>query len=71
MVGVADKFPASLPEFRRMFPDDGACARYLESVRWREGFVCPRCGCASTTIENYEFRFNRRFYPHNSFRSLL
>jgi hypothetical protein len=43
VVGVADKFPTSLPEFRRMFPDDGACARYLESVRWREGFVCPRC----------------------------
>jgi transposase-like protein len=43
MVGVADKFPTSLPDFQRMFPDDGACARYLESVRWREGFVCPRC----------------------------
>ena len=43
MAGVSDKFPTSLPDFQRMFPDDGACARYLESVRWRDGFVCPRC----------------------------
>lgn len=33
-----------------MFPDDLACARYLEDVRWREGFVCPRCGATATPI---------------------
>lgn len=27
-----------------MFPDDEACARYLEGLRWPEGFVCPACG---------------------------
>lgn len=27
---VSDKFPESLPGFQRMFPDDLACARYLE-----------------------------------------
>ena len=43
MEDLAAKFPESLPEFQRMFPDDGACARYLESVRWRDGFACPRC----------------------------
>lgn len=37
-------FPRSLPEFVRMFPDDSACGRYLESVRWPDGFVCPSCG---------------------------
>ena len=26
-------FPQSLPEFQRIFPDDAACAAYLESVR--------------------------------------
>ena len=27
-----------------MFPDDGACARYLESVLlFLDGFACPRC----------------------------
>ena len=37
-------FPQSLPEFQRLFPDDTACAAYLERTRWADGFVCPRCG---------------------------
>ena len=37
-------FPGSLPEFQRLFPDDAACAAYLEAIRWREGFVCGWCG---------------------------
>ena len=36
-------FPRSLPEFQRLFPDDAACAAYLEQARWESGFVCPRC----------------------------
>src|SRR5271165_1189068 len=39
-------FPRSLPEFQRLFPDDAACATYLEKVRWRGGFVCPDCQTA-------------------------
>src|SRR4029077_515268 len=35
-------FPQSLPEFQR-FPDDAACAEYLEKARWGDGFVCPLC----------------------------
>jgi hypothetical protein len=27
-------FPTSLPEFQRVFPDDAACASYLEAIRW-------------------------------------
>ena len=34
----------SLPEFQRLFPDDAACAGYLERARWADGFVCPYCG---------------------------
>jgi len=26
------------------FPDDGACLRYLERLRWGEGFSCRFCG---------------------------
>jgi ISXO2-like transposase domain/Transposase zinc-ribbon domain len=37
-------FPTSLPEFQRVFPDDKACAKYLEAVRWPTGFTCPTCG---------------------------
>lgn len=38
-------FPQSLPEFQRLFPDDAACAAYLERARWPDGFACPHCGC--------------------------
>ena len=36
-------FPRSLPEFQRLFPDEAACATYLERARWGAGFVCPHC----------------------------
>ena len=39
-------FPHSLPEFQRLFPDDAACAAYLEKARWGDGFACPHCGTA-------------------------
>lgn len=45
-------FPTNLPEFQRVFPDDAACAKYLEAVRWPEGFACPRC---SLRVEPYRF----------------
>jgi len=45
-------FPTSLPEFQRVFSDDAACARYLELVRWPDGFTCPKCGHAE---EPYRF----------------
>lgn len=36
-------FPKSLPDFQRLFPDDGACAKYLEAIRFRSGFECAHC----------------------------
>ena len=36
-----DRFPDSLIAFQRMFPHDDACAAWLASVRWPEGFECP------------------------------
>lgn len=39
-------FPRSLPDFQRLFPDEAACADYLERARWGEGFVCPHCSVA-------------------------
>ena len=41
-------FPHSLPEFQRLFPDDAACAAYLEKARWGDGFACPHCGTAES-----------------------
>ncbi len=41
------QFPRSLPEFQRLFPDEAACAEYLQRARWREGFVCPHCAAVA------------------------
>ncbi len=41
------RFPESLPEFQRLFPDDAACAAYLAAIRWRNGFICGSCGEAA------------------------
>ena len=49
------RFPKSLPEFQRLFPDDAACAAYLEKARWSDGFVCPHCQAAGEP-----FRFANR-----------
>ncbi|MFC6519780.1 IS1595 family transposase [Undibacterium arcticum] len=45
-------FPHSLPEFYRLFPDEAACAAYLERARWSGGFICDHCGSPS---EPYRF----------------
>ena len=37
-------FPTTLPEFQGVFPDEVACAKYLERLRWPHGFACPKCG---------------------------
>ena len=37
------RFPQSLPDFLRLFPDNEACVLYLLKLRWRGGFVCPYC----------------------------
>ena len=32
---MTDKFPESLPGFQKMFPNDEACARYLDTVKMK------------------------------------
>lgn len=34
-------YPRTLMEFGEFFPDEKACAAYLERLRWADGFVCP------------------------------
>lgn len=48
-------FPTSLPEFQKVFPDDAACAAYLESLRWPDGFFCAHCG-----LMDKPYRFGTR-----------
>ena len=37
-------YPRNWHELLAWFPDDAACLRYLERLRWGEGFVCRFCG---------------------------
>lgn len=36
-------FPSTYREFVLKFPNDQACAAYLEQLRWPDGFCCPIC----------------------------
>lgn len=36
-------YPRTLLEFQHLFPNEAACARHLERIRWPEGFECPSC----------------------------
>lgn len=37
------RFPRSLDELEQRFGDELACQEFLNELRWREGFVCPKC----------------------------
>lgn len=37
------EYPVALLDFQRMFPDEAACLRYLERIRWPNGFCCEKC----------------------------
>ena len=49
------RFPGSLPEFQRLFPDEAACTAYLERARWSDGFICDHCG-----VSGGPYRFANR-----------
>lgn len=36
-------YPQAWTQFLDWFSTDEACSRYLERLRWPDGFVCPRC----------------------------
>ena len=40
------EYPRNWHELLAWFPDDGACLRYLERLRWGAGFTCRFCGTA-------------------------
>jgi transposase-like protein len=41
-----DVYRRTLMEFENQFGTEEACRLYLEHLRWRDGFRCPRCGGA-------------------------
>ena len=36
-------FPRTLQEFENYFSTEADCIKYLEQLRWPDGFVCPHC----------------------------
>jgi transposase-like protein len=40
-------YPNTYREFVEQFATDDACARYLEQLRWPNGFICPTCRVAA------------------------
>ena len=37
-------YPRTWGQFLDWFHDEEACLKFLERLRWPQGFVCPRCG---------------------------
>lgn len=40
---MAEVYPKDQPEFERLFASEDRCVEYLVSLRWPEGFRCPKC----------------------------
>src|SRR3989338_7406295 len=49
--------PMNILEFQKMFPDETACIKYLERMRWPDGFCCSKCSQVGEP-----FKFSKR--PH-------
>lgn len=47
--------PVTFLDFQRLFPDEAACLRHIEALRWPNGFVCEQCLTAGEP-----FRFSAR-----------
>ena len=47
--------PMNILEFQKMFPDETACIKYLECMRWPDGFCCIKCSQAGKP-----FKFSKR-----------
>lgn len=61
------RFPRSLPEFQKLFPDESACIAYLIETRWPEGFQCPRLKDAMQawlTVEAQDPRYSALYHVY-------
>lgn len=54
---MGEDYPRTWPELERRFHDDEGCVRYLASLRWPSGWVCPRClGEVAWTVRRGRWR---------------
>ena len=47
--------PVTFFDFQRLFPDEAACLRHIEALRWPNGFTCEQC-----LTSGEPFRFSAR-----------
>ncbi len=50
--------PMSFDEFREVYPDENACYKFVEELKWKNGFHCPKC--ESTVFARGAVPFSRR-----------
>ena len=50
-------YPRTWDQFLDWFADDASCRRYLEGIRWKQGFVCPGCGEAGEAFQGSRGRW--------------
>ena len=43
IVNQSIEYPRNILEFQKMFPNEMACLKYLEHMRWPNGFTCSKC----------------------------
>lgn len=41
--------PISFESFQKQFPDEEACLKFLDALKWRGGFSCRKCGSSNYT----------------------
>jgi len=67
IIDPALECPTNLLDFQKMFPDEVSCLKYLEKMRWPNGFSCEKCSelgepfriglfCASVEIRPHKFQ---------------
>jgi transposase-like protein len=44
---AGEDYPQTWVQFVDWFPDEESCERFLERLRWPDGYICPRCGMAA------------------------
>lgn len=59
-------YPRTWDQFLDWFPDDEACRHYLESIRWKQGFVCPDCGEVGEAFQGSRGRWICRHCRHQA-----
>lgn len=51
-------------EFTKQFPDETSAINFIVSVKYKDGYVCPKCGCVHKRIYHQHYD-PRKLYCNN------